>query len=295
MNAQIQTVVHNMIHTMRTKRPNKCAGSLLIPCTLHKCAVGWCSPEHTRLHCTFLLQSSHFSSLCSSSTPFQYQLLHSPYHLHLSHWTSSLYYQLHKDMKFLAVTSYRCEKSHTVTALVSASSGLCSLFHLLARRRSRGSSPRDMVKTPTGFLLGESEVRLRQWGLFVAQTAEGYPVICCSLHVSMRGLERTEGGLQKRTMNACFACRRPCMWWHCMHKCRKGRMEKREGGWGRRETRRCVLHSSESIWLMADCLLLRMALWSSQETTAALVRGGEEADMESLSSCIFIHLVLCFV
>lgn len=67
----------------------------------------------------------------------------------ISHCTSWLHYQLHEDMKFLAITKHRCEESWMVTALVCARQRLLGLsdFHLPAEGLS------DTVKTPTGFLL----------------------------------------------------------------------------------------------------------------------------------------------
>lgn len=98
-----------MTHTMHTKLPNKSAGSLLIPYTLHKYALRETRLEHTGLYCIFLLQSIHFShiALHLRSLSIGFFILH--YHLHLP--LNFLTPLLNGDMKFLAITSHRCEES----------------------------------------------------------------------------------------------------------------------------------------------------------------------------------------
>lgn len=143
---------------MHTKLPNKSAGSLFILHTLHKYALRQTSLEYTGLYRTSLLESIYFA-LHQHSLSINFFILHI---ISISHWISSLHYQLHEDMKFLAITSHRCEESWMV--LIWASSRLLGLsnFHLLAEAVA--------LKTPTGFLLGESVMRLWWWGLFVVSS-----------------------------------------------------------------------------------------------------------------------------
>lgn len=177
-------------------------------------------------------------------------------------------------------------------------SGLLGLsnFHLLAEsvalRRSenthwilaRGVSNEIVVMRVCFFLL------LRD------QTGEGYPVICCLLYVSMRVCEcvceRMTEKKKKKESEWMFACKRQNMRSCCM--C----MSMREGKEGERKRKRwrLVLRSSESIWLMADCLLLQMTLWSYQEAAGSLVIEPERSSRWGLSppTCLCICCSLLF-
>lgn len=117
---------------MHTKLPNESTGSLLIVQNAPQSRLRQTSLEYTGLYCTFLLQSVHFPYIACHlhSLSIYFFILHI---VSISHWTSSLHYQLHEDM-FLAITSHRCEESWMVTAVIRSSSGLLGLsnFHLLA-------------------------------------------------------------------------------------------------------------------------------------------------------------------
>lgn len=94
---------------MHKKLPNKSAGSLLIRHALPKYALRQPSLQHTGLYCASLQQSIHFTyiALHLHSLCINFFILHI---ISISHRTSSLNYKLHEDMKFLAITSHRCEE-----------------------------------------------------------------------------------------------------------------------------------------------------------------------------------------
>lgn len=285
--AQKNNSMQHMTRKMRTKLPNNCRKSINTPHTPQICA----QTEQLWAHWSVLCPPATvdpFFSLCSSSTPSHYQPLRI---ISIFHWTSSLHYQLHEDMKFLAITSHRCEESWMVTALICASSGLPGLsnFHLPAEAVALS----DAVKTPTGFLLGESVMRLWWWGLFVASSncwrlsSHLLLVMCEHACLRMRG-ERWRG----ESLDACLpAGDSVCGCIACVCTIKKG--------WRKRKTQRneetraplqwkylthgwLFIVANDSVVLSGSCRSITH--WTREKT-----------EIESVSSCIFVHLFLCFV